>query len=233
MRPLWRLCLAEAIGVFALVFIGAGSIITNAHLGGDVGLVGIALAHGLVLAIVVTATMRISGGHINPAITIGLWVTKVVPARTAVAYIVAQLIGAAVAGALLVSVYPYEAAAAVGLGTPMLGHGVTFGQGVLVEAILTFFLMFAVFGTAVDPRAPAVGGFGIGLVLTFDILAGGSLTGAAMNPARAFGPALASGIWTDHVVYWIGPVLGSILAAAIYSRLLMGQATGDDARADA
>jgi glycerol uptake facilitator-like aquaporin len=109
----------------------------------------------------------------------------------------------------------------------VLSEVVTFGQGVVVEAVLTFLLVFAVFGTAVDPRAPRVGGFAIGLVLTFDILAGGPLTGASMNPARTFGPAIASGVWADHLVYWVGPILGGIVAAGLYRNLLTG--SSDDA----
>lgn len=226
-----RAFLAEFVGTFALIFIGAGSIIMGAYTNGGVGLLGIALAHGLVLSIAVTATMKISGGHINPAVTFGAWIGRQIETRRAMLYVVAQLLGAVVAAFLLKGLYPPDAVAGAALGTPMLGEGVSFAQGVVIEAVLTFFLVFAVYGTAIDPRAPAVGGFGIGLVLTFDILAGGPLTGASMNPARTFGPALAGGIWSDHLVWWIGPLIGGALAGLLYSRILMGrpaaEASGD------
>ena len=222
-----RAFVAEFVGTFALVFVGAGSIVMDAYTNGGVGLLGVALAHGLVLAIAVTATLKISGGHINPAVTFGAWLGRQIETRRALLYVLAQLLGAAVAGFLLRGLYPADAAAAAGLGTPTLAGGVSFAQGVALEAVLTFFLVFAVYGTAIDPRAPAVGGFGIGLVLTFDILAGGPLTGASMNPARTFGPALAGGVWSDHLVWWIGPLLGGAVAGLVYSRVLMpGPAAG-------
>lgn len=224
----WRASLAELIGTFALVFIGAGAIIIDSHTEGGVGLLGIAFAHGLVLSVVVTATMNISGGHINPAVTFGALLGRLIDGKTALLYVVAQLAGAVLAGLLLKALYPPAAAAAVGLGTPVLADGVGFTRGVLIEAVLTFLLVFAVFGTAVDPRAPKVGGFGIGLVLVFDILAGGPLTGASMNPARTFGPALAGGVWTDHLVYWIGPLLGGGVAALLYSHLLLAPKRDSD-----
>ncbi len=221
MQPGWRAPLAESIGTFALVFIGAGSIIANELTGGAVGLLGIAFAHGIVLAVMVTATMNISGGHINPAVTVALWLGGQFEAKRIPVYIIAQLIGAALAGFLLKALYPSAAATAAGLGTPVPAEGVSFVLAVAIEAVLTFFLMFSIYGTAVDPRAPKVGGFGIGLGLVFDILAGGPLTGASMNPARTLGSALAGGVWDDHLVYWIGPLLGAAVGALIYGRLLM------------
>jgi len=203
-RPWFQPFLAEAIGTFGLIFFGAGSIIMNEYTGGGVGLVGIALAHGVVLAVVITATAHISGGHINPAVTIGVWIGRKIEARMAVVYIAAQLLGAVVAAAFLAALFPAGAVDAASLGTPMLAGDVTIGTGIVIEAILTFFLVFTVFGTAVDPRATKLGGWAIGLVLVF-----------------AFGPALVGGYWTGHIVYWAGPILGGIVAAAIYSRLLM------------
>lgn len=173
--------------------------------------------------------MNISGGHINPAVTIGLWITGKADARTAAFYIPAQLIGAILAGFLLKALYPAGAADAVGLGTPVLAEGVGFGRGIVIEAILTFFLVFAIFGTAIDERAPKVGGFGIGLVLLFAILAAGPLTGASLNPARTLGPALAAGVWSDHLVYWIGPILGASAGAVAYSALFLGRASAESA----
>lgn len=213
---------AELVGTFYLVFVGAGAIILDTHTGGGVTLLGIAAAHGLALAIAVSITGPISGGHLNPAVTLAMLATKRIPGGKAGGYIVVQLLGATVAGVLLKGLYPAQAVAKSNLGTPALGPGVTFGQGVAIEAILTFLLVFTIFGVAVDPRAPQhITGFCIGLTVAFDILAGGPLSGAAMNPARTFGPALAAGFWADHLVYWIGPVLGGLLGAFLYQGLVL------------
>src|SRR5438552_14842014 len=211
--------IAELIGTFAFVFIGAGSIITNTLTQGAIGTLGIALAHGLALSIMITVFAATSGGHINPAVTIAMLVTRRIAPLLGLLYIVAQLVGATLAGLLLRAVYPQAVWQAAQLGTSMLAPGVSFGTGVLVEAALTFFLLLAVFGTAVDPRAPKIGGFGIGLTVAFDILMGGALTGASMNPARTFGPALAGGFWNGWYVYWIGPVAGGVIAGMVYDRI--------------
>jgi aquaporin Z len=218
-----RSLVAEFVGTFALIFIGAGSIITNQLTKGAVGLPGIAAAHALVLAIMISALGHISAGHFNPAVTFGVWVARKIAAPLAALYVVAQLIGATVGGLLLLAIFPKSVWQPVQLGTPGLANGTSFGTGVLLEAILTFFLVFAVFGTAIDVRGSfkAIAGFGIGLVLGFDILMGGPLTGASMNPARTFGPALVSGFWQNHLVYWIGPLIGAAVAAGIYGYLLL------------
>jgi len=213
---------AELVGTFYLVFVGAGAIILDAHTGGGVTLLGIAAAHGLALRIAASITIPISGGHLNPAVTIAMLATKRIAAGKAGGYIVAQLVGATVAGVLLKGFYPAQAVAKSNLGTPALGPGVTFAQGVVIETILTFLLLFTIFGVAVDPRAPQhITGFCIGLTVAFDILAGGPLSGASMNPARTFGPALAAGFWANHLVYWIGPVLGGLLGAFLYQGLVL------------
>ena len=148
-----------------------------------------------------------------------MWVTNKIGTVKALGYIISQLIGAVVAGLLLLIIFPSQAS---NLGTPALASGISFWTGVLIEAILTFFLIFTIFGVAVDKRAPSnVYGLAIGLVLTFDILVGGVLTGASMNPARTFGPALVSGFWNNHLVYWIGPILGSVVAAMLYNSILL------------
>jgi MIP family channel proteins len=152
-----------------------------------------------------------SGGHINPAVTIAMLVTRRIAPLLGLLYIVAQPVGATLAGLLLRAIFPFAVWQAAELGTPMLGPGVSFGTGVLLEATLSFFLLLAVFGTAVDPRALKIGGFGIGLTVAVDILMGGALTGAAMNPARTFGPALAGGFWQNDLVYWIGPIIGALI----------------------
>ena len=216
----YKAYLAEAIGTFALVFIGAGAILA----GNDI--LGVALAHGLVLMCMVYATGHVSGGHINPAVTIGMWVTKKIKGVHAISYIIAQLIGAAVAGFLLQTIFS-SAPASLALGAPILGLGISVLKGIIVEAVLTFFLVFTIFGVAVDKRAPAgLYGLAIGLVLTFDILVGGGLTGAAMNPARAFGPAFAADFWTNQLVYWVGPIIGGVIAALIYNYILMEKKRG-------
>jgi MIP family channel proteins len=168
----------------------------------------------------VTATMRISG-HLNPAVTIGLMVTKRIEPMMGVVYIIAQLLGAAVAAYALKATFPHAVAATTRLGGQMVSADTSMGQAILCEAIATFFLVFVVFGTAVDPHAPRVGGFAIGLTVTADILAIGSRTGGSMNPARSFGPAVASGILEGQVVYWVGPILGAIAAAVLYDQLFL------------
>ncbi len=206
-----RKLVAEIVGTFALIFIGAGSIVAS---GQDI--VAVALAFGLAMALLVSTLNHVSGALFNPALTLGLWVTRRLDTLNTVAYIVAQLIGAVLAALALVALFPENLRDNVNLGTPLLGGGVTFAQGVGIEGILTAFLMLAVFGTLLDKRGPSVGGFGVGLVLTMDILAAGRFTGAAVNPARAFGPALMDSTWDDHLVYWIGPIIGAVAAALLY-----------------
>lgn len=223
-QPLGRAYLAEAVGTFTLIFIGAGSIIANQLTGGKVGIVGIALAHGLAIATMVAATGHISGGHFNPAVTWGFVLTRRLPVNVGVAYVLAQLVGASIGGLLLTAAYPEAARRAVALGTPALDPAVTAGVGIVVEAILTFLLVFVIFGTAGDPRGPgAIAPLAIGFVIAMDIFAGGPLTGAAMNPARAFGPALFSGMWANHLVYWIGPAIGGGLGAWTYQTIQANQ----------
>ncbi|HVA82767.1 MAG TPA: aquaporin [Candidatus Aquilonibacter sp.] len=216
--------LVEAIGVFFLTFIGAGSVIAAqfAGLGGS-GILVIALANGLALALAVSFAMNISGGHINPAVTIAAVVNKSMRIADAAVYILAQLIGALVAGFLLVSIYPAVSGIAVNYGTPMLGESVSVVQGILFEAVMTFILVFTIMGTVVDRRAPKIAGFGVGLAVVIDVLAGGPFTGAAMNPARWFGPAIASGFLANWYVYIIGPLAGAIVAGLLYKYIIFKQ----------
>ena len=207
---------AELIGTFLLTFIGGAAIIN-----GQAGLIGVALAHGLTVALVISALGHISGAHINPAVTVGFLVTKKMEMKEGVVYIAAQMAGAVLAAVMLKQFVPGAMNAA--LGGQSLAADVSTGSAVVIEALLTFFLVTAIFGTAVDERGTfkAIAGFGIGLVVTADILAGGPLTGASMNPARSFGPALVSGQWGDQMVYWIGPLLGGAVAAVVYNSLFM------------
>ncbi len=219
-----RAYLAKLIATFALCFIGAGAIVADSYTDGSLGLVGIALAHGVVLAIMVNATGHISGGHVNPAVTFGFIVTRRIDLMKGIGYIVSQLVGGVLAGLALRAIYNPEVWGATQLGTPALDSGVPFLNGVFIEALLTFFLVFTVFATAVDKRAPQnVYGFAIGLVLVFDILMAGPLTGASMNPARTFGPAVAAGFFENHLVYWIGPLVGGGAAALLYHHVLMAR----------
>lgn len=212
--------IAESIGTFLFFFIGAGSVVLGDYLvangGTSPGLVGVALAHGLTLAVLVSAFGAVSGGHFNPAVTQAAWMVGKIPASRAVMYVVAQLIGAAVAGFALRSIFPTEAWQPSAIGTPALGAGISPIAGIVVEAILTSLLVFAVIGTAIDGRAPKIGGLAIGLALTADILLGGPLTGAAVNPARWFGPAVAAGAFANWYVWWIGPAIGAAAAALVY-----------------
>lgn len=206
-----RRAVAEFVGTFALVFIGVGSIVFS---GGQ--LVGIALAHGLVIAVMASAVGHISGGHFNPAVTFGFVVTRRMELPLAGVYWVTQLLAATVGALALRVVYPE--AANLDTGVPQVNDAVGLGPGVLVEAILTFFLVWVVFATAADPGGAfkSIAGLAIGLTITFDILGGGPLTGAAMNPARALGPELVQGVWSDWWVYWVGPLAGGGLAALLY-----------------
>jgi MIP family channel proteins len=214
--PWLRNAVAEAIGVFALCFVGILAINNLGAVPG--GLVGIAFAHGLAIAVMVAALGHVSGGHFNPAITIGLLIARKVDAVTAGVYLVAQLLGGLIAALVVAGSFSTEV---VSGGTPALGEGVGVGVGILLEAVATFFLVLTVFGTAVDKRAPAsVYPFAIGLSITAGILAIGPFTGAALNPARWFGPALVGPGLTDGLVWIVGPILGGVAAALVHEYVL-------------
>lgn len=219
MRDSWRHFIAEFIGVFALVFVG-GAAIMSSTMSNINPLLPAAIAYGLILGIMITATMRISG-HLNPAVTIGFMVTRRIEPMMGVVYIIAQLTGAAVAAYALKAVFPEHVAVASRLGGQMVSGDIGMAQAVFCEFIATFLLVFVVFGTAVDPHAPKVGGFAIGLTVTAEVLAIGSRTGASMNPARSFGPAVVSQMFEGQAVYWIGPILGGIAAALLYDGLFL------------
>lgn len=210
---------AEFLGTFTLCFAGQGAIVMQQAAGTN-NLLVIAVAHGLALAVMISALGAWSGAHFNPAVTLGFWVTRRISLTSAITYWVSQLVGAIAASFLLRSVVPGEPGAAVHFGVTMLAPGVSLGQGFLLEFVMTFFLVTAVWGTAVDERGPKIGGFGIGLTLCMSILFGGPLTGAALNPARAFGAACASGVWTDHWLYWVAPMAGGAAAARVYKSLM-------------
>jgi MIP family channel proteins len=224
MKDAWRHFTAEFIGTFALVFVGGGAIITSPMLSVQVAVINIAIAHGLILALMVTATMRVSG-HLNPAVTMGFLVTRRIEPMMAVVYWIAQFTGAIIAAYALKGLYPANIVAATRLGGQSISADINMIQAISLEAIATFFLMFVVFGTAVDPRAPKVGGFAIGLTVTAGILSIGPLTGGSMNPARSFGPAVVTHIFEGQTAYWVGPILGAVVAALLYDRLFMPRGT--------
>jgi aquaporin TIP len=219
-----RALTAEAIGTFALCFIGilainAGSIAGN---DGAVSLTTVAFAHGLTIAVMVAALGAISGAHFNPAVTFGFMVTGRMTLQRGLLYWVAQIGGAVVASLIIALLFGADR---VANGTPNLAVGVSAGEGIVVEVVTTFFLVLVIFGSAVDRRAPvAVFPLAIGLTVALDIMATGPITGAAMNPARVLGPALASGFWENHLVYWIGPLAGGALAAWLQHAFLMASA---------
>lgn len=221
MRITPRAAIAELVGTFAFFTIGAGAVVMTVVTRGQVSLLGVAAAHGLVLAVMVSAFGHISGGQFNPAVTFGLWLGRRLDAIGALTVIVAQLVGALAAGFLLKAIFTKAQWSPTHLGTPALGTGVSPAKGVLIEAVLTFILLIAVWGTAVDPKGAKVGGFAIGMAVFVDILLGGPLTGAAMNPARWFGPAVASGYFTNAWVYWAGPLIGAAAASLLYRAALL------------
>lgn len=215
---------AEFLGTFTLCFIGQGSICAVRMMGPDGGgLVTVAIAHGLALATMISALGAVSGAHFNPAVTLGFLVTGRMSARSAAFYWGFQLLGAVVASWLLTQLFPNAVWQSARLGATTLAPVLTPIGGLVLEAIMTLLLVTAVWGTAVDERRPPIGGFGIGLTLGMCVLAFGPLTGAALNPARAFGAALFANAWEAHWVYWIGPLVGGAVAALIYDRLILGR----------
>lgn len=220
MRDSLRHFVAEFIGTFALVFVG-GAAIAGAEASQMVaGLVAISLAHGLILAVLVSATMRISG-HFNPAVTVGFLAARRIDAMMAGVYIAAQILAAILAAYTLKWLLPVALTTATRLGGQSIALDVTATQAVGLEAIATFFLVFVIFGTAVDPKAPRLGGLAIGLTVSAGILAIGPFTGGSLNPARSLGPAVASGIFEGQAIYWIGPLIGAVSAALLYDTLFI------------
>jgi len=219
-----RPCLAEFLGTFYLCFPGIAAILATAK-GFEPGaaLLIIALAHGLGLSLAVSNFGGISGAHVNPAITCGFAITGRTAPGLALAYIVSQLAGATVAAGICRAIFPADAVSATTLGLPLPAAWASTGVVLTTEFVLTYLLATSVFGTAVDERGRNVkiGGFGIGLTVAFDIFAGGGITGASMNPARSFGPALEMMHWEWHWAYWVAPIAGACAAALVYEHLLL------------
>jgi aquaporin NIP len=212
-RPdLARRAAAEAFAAFALVFAGCGAVVANARYGGGLGTVGVSLTFGLVITAMVYATGHLSGAHINPAVTLAFTLTRHFPARDALAYVGGQVLGATTAALVLLAVWP-DAPANLGATVPTVGVG----SALVYEAILTAFLMFVIMAVATDVRAVgAAAAIAIGGTVGLDALFGGPVTGASMNPARSFGPALVAGEWRDFWLYVIGPIIGAALGALAY-----------------
>lgn len=227
---------AEFVGTFALIFVGAGSILALTTqfepainspqaqgVYGGLTLVAVAFSHGLVIAVMASAVGHISGGHFNPAVTLGFLVTRRIAPTLALVYWSVQFLGATAAAALLRWFFSEHTRQLTNLGAPGLGGGVNNWQAFVIEIVLTFFLVWVIFATAVDPGGAfkSIAGLAIGLTITFDVLMGGPLTGAAMNPARAFGPELISRHWNDAWVWYAGPFVGGALAALAYEWLYL------------
>jgi aquaporin Z len=216
-RDYLRRGVAEFIGTFALLFIAAGGA---AYARSPIDL---AFANGLVIAVMVSAVGFISGGHFNPAVTLGFLVTRRIAPMLAVFYWVVQFGAAALAVLLVKWVLPSGAESAANLGVPTLGSGVTSGAGVVIEAVLTFFLVWVIFASAVDSRGSfqQIAGLAIGFTIAFGVLMAYGLTGGAMNPARAFGPQLVGDHWAHWWVWYIGPFAGGVIAASLYELLYL------------
>jgi MIP family channel proteins len=226
---------AEFVGAFTLTFAGAGAVLTFTKLftaafqqgasdtASGLGLLGIAFANGLAIAVMVSAVGHISGGHFNPAITLGFFVTRRLAASLTLVYWFAQFTGAACAALLLRWFYTEQVRNLSHLGAPTLGAGVSQWQGFVIEIVLTFFLVWVVFATAADPGGTfkSIAGLAIGLTIVMDVVMGGPLTGAAMNPSRAFGPEIVQHDWTNWWIWYAGPAVGGILAAVAYDELYL------------
>lgn len=244
----FRPAVVEMIGTFAVVFVGALAVCVSAMApANDVanpGVLGIALAQGFILAAALSATVPVSGGFLNPAVTLTLWVFRRLEGRRAVWLILAQVVGAILAGLAVRFLFTEDVLRRARAGTPHLNEA-AFGNTVLasvlsgigIELVLTFLLTFAIFGTVLDLRAPRLGGLPVGLALAALVLVGYSLTGAALNPVRWLGPVIAEvslpgmegAAFRDHTVYWLGPIAGALLAGVVYDFLILPGETNKDA----
>ena len=242
----WRAVAAEFIATGLFVFLGTGTVVAIGGGGSPSGVIAIALAHGIAIAVLVAAIARISGGHINPAVTFAAAMTGKMKVSTACLYVAAQL-GAAVLGVLLLKgivagpvegmlgahgLNVYSTATGLGILDNTVGDGA--GAGLLLEGVLTFALVFVIFATAIDPKGLThLAPMAIGLMVMVDHLIGVPMTGASMNPARSFGPAVVANVWTDHWIYWLGPLIGAALAALIYEFVFLQREEEDSEIEDA
>lgn len=215
MKTHWQKYLTEALGVFGLVFLAGGAVLSNAVTGG-IGIIGIALASGLALAAMSFAAYHVSGAHLNPAVTIALFATSHVKTKDAVCYIGAQLTGSILAALGLKMIFS-QVSPAFHLGGVAVGAGISPGLAVFIEAVMTFIFVYAYFAAGADKKETGrCAGLALGAIWTVSILIAWHLTGGALNPARSFGQTLVSNYWTAHYVYWIGPVIGALIAGFMY-----------------
>jgi MIP family channel proteins len=212
--------IAELIGTFTLIFVGMGSIMFASS-----GILGVALAHGLAIAIMASAVGHISGGHFNPAVTLSMLVTRRIEIAEAVRYWVSQLAGGVAAALILLAIYPDTGS----LGSPAVGGPFSTGNALVAEIVGTFFLVFVIYAVAVDKRGAfsILAGLPIGLTISIGVLAVGVVSGAAFNPARWLGPALVSGTWDNFWIWILGPAVGAVLAALVYDRMLLQGTAGE------
>jgi aquaporin Z len=227
-RDLWAAAVAEFVGPFTLVVAGVGAIISTQNLSDGGNLVAVALAHGLAIGLMVAALGQVSGGHFNPAVTLSMLATGQIAITRAISYIIAQVLGATAGAGVLTLIFPALGPMGrnnpgVNLGLPGLGPDVSLSGALIMEAVMTFFLVLVIFGTVIDPRGPkAIAPLAIGLIITMDILTGGRITGAAMNPARALGPAIVQQDFSNWWIYWVGPIIGGLIAAFAYTSIWLG-----------
>jgi MIP family channel proteins len=219
---------AEFIGTFAVVFVAAGAVCADRYLQSQTqpsfGLIGVALAYGLATAVMVTSFAHVSGGHLNPAVTIALWVTRRQGTLRSLFYCVAQLLGSLLAAYLLLAIVPEQVWRPIGMGTPDLATDFTRLHAMLLEGALAFLVVLAYFATVLDERSALAkaGGFAVGLMVMADVLLGSPFVGtSAANPARSFGTALVSRHWQSQGVFWVGPLFGGVIAGVIYDRLFL------------
>jgi len=222
MYRIWQKLLAEFFGTFFFVFFSVGAVCIDASLrssgAGSLGLIGIALVRGLTFATLICALVHVSGAHFNPAITIGYWVTRKLGSISALFYCVAQILGAIAAARIVAQFVPEQVWRSVLMGTPNLAAGFSRTQGILLEGLLTLFLVFIFFGAVAEAKDSLArsGGFAAGLALFVGVIVGVPYTGASMNPAMALGTAIVAHHWNNHGVYWAGPLLGGVIGAWLY-----------------
>lgn len=206
-------CLAEALGTFALVFAGTGAIVVNSVSGGALTHVGVAITFGAVVAAMIYALGHTSGAHMNPAVTLAFWAGGALPSRKVLPYLASQLTGAVAASLLLKVAFTSEAG---NLGATLPLHD-AWGRALILEAVLTFVLMLVILGSGLDKRAPVgFAGVAIGLTVGLEAMCMGPITGASMNPARSFSPALVANLWQHQWLYWVAPIVGAQLAVVAY-----------------
>lgn len=211
----WRAAVAEFIGTFGFLFIGVGSVVASSG-----NLIAVALAHGLAIAIFASATGPVSGGQLNPAVSWALWLGGKLTLPQAAVNTVAQVVGGIAGVAALQSLVGESLVAVASYGIPAPGQGIDFGKLVGIEAVLTFFLMFVIWGTAVQKDAPKMAALFIGFAVSAGIFVGGMFTGASMNPARYLGPAVAKGDFSFAAAYIAAPILGAAIAALVFKLVL-------------